>query len=227
MVDVHPIAQCQEVGETHTPGERPVNDRTGDSAGLAHKRDLSRNSAHMGVGGVQTASWHHQPNGIGTKHADTGFPRSIADRIHQWLAGFAVAPGHAAGHHNSRANACLAQSLDHLRHGIRGRTDNRQIGAKPHAGHLLDALHAMNVVVVVLVDHHQLTRITTPQQVPEYHATQVVRPFRGANNHDGGRVEKAFQITGAQASLLDSGRPGMCTPYLRRLPGDVKRLSPP
>ena len=130
----------------------------------------------MRIGGVQATSGHHQTNGIGTKHPNAGFPGGIANRIHQGLAGFAVAPGHAAGHHNSRAYTRLAQSLDHLGYGIRRRTDNRQIGAKPHAGYLLDALHAMNVVVVVLVDHHQLTRITTPQQVPEYHATQVVRP---------------------------------------------------
>ena len=92
VIDVHAITQGQEVREAHPPGKSPVQHRTGNGAGLPHEGNAAGNGPHMGIGGVQMPRRHHQTDGVGAQHADTGFPGGIPHRIHQWLAGFTVGP---------------------------------------------------------------------------------------------------------------------------------------
>ena len=90
VIDIHAIAQGQEVGKTHSSGKCPVYDRTGNGAGLADESNLARDRAHVGVGGIQAAGRNHQTNRIGPKHPDSGLPGRFSNRIHQGLAGFTV-----------------------------------------------------------------------------------------------------------------------------------------
>ena len=90
VIDIHAIAQGQEVGKPHTTGECPVDDRTGDGAGLANEGNPARDGAHMGVGSVQAACRDHQANGVGAQNPDSGLPGRFTNGIHQGLAGFTV-----------------------------------------------------------------------------------------------------------------------------------------
>ncbi len=199
VIDIHAIAEGQEVGKPHPPGKGPVYNRTGNGAGLAYESNPSRDRAHVGIGGVQATCRNHQTNRVGAEHTDPGFPGGLAHGIHQRLTGFTVSTGHATGHDNSGAHPGFPEPLDGLGHSIRRRADDGQIRGKVHFGDFLDAGYTVHVVVIVLVDHQQAPRITAPHQVPQYHAAKIVCPLRRTDHRNGRGIEKALQIPGAQA----------------------------
>ena len=239
VIDVHAIAQSQKVGEPHTPGKGPVQHRTGNGAALAHKRHAPGNGPHVSVGSVQTARRYHQADGVRPQHADTGLLGGLTNRVHQRLPGLAVGPGHTAGHHDGGSHPGLTQPFDGFRDGIRRGTDNRQIRREIHFGHLGHARDSMNVLVAALVDHQQLLRgVAATEKVPQDHAPKIVGALGSTNHDDGTRIEKTFQVTGAQGGLLRTAPAGpvqvitsikqvtyLCTSYLRPSGIDVKRLS--
>ena len=198
MVDVHAVAEGQEVGKPHTPGKRPVQYRAGNGAGLPHKGHPAGNRTHVGVGGVQVPGRHHQPDGVGAEYPDTGFTGGIPHRVHQRLSRLTVGTGHTAGHHNSRAHTPLAQLAHHFRHGVGRRTDNGEIRREVQLRYLLDTGHPVHVLVFTLVDHHQPAGKTATQKVTQNHTTQVICPFGCTDHDDRLGVKQAFQIAGTQ-----------------------------
>jgi len=191
-VDVAFGTQRDHVRKADLVGQRPVENRGAQGAGLRNQADGAGMGKAMGEGQVDLAARTHDAETVGTEQAHAVTPGILARGAFQRGA---AGPrfSEAAGNDDGVPAAGATAGIDDVGYGRRLGADHRDIESLRNRIHRRIA--ALSEYRFVLgIDKEKLARVARVEHVAHQRDANRVRRLRGADDGDGLRLEERVQV---------------------------------
>ena len=157
-VDIGRAAQRHHRGKTDLVGQRPVQNRRADRAGLRNQRHLAFVGALLGKGGVEFARRPHDTETVRAQDPHAVAAGDFQNFALQRGAGV-TALGETARNDQGETHTAFTALLDDAGNRHRLRTDDRQIDSPGHVMQRLEGFLALHRLVL-RVDREQTSAKT-------------------------------------------------------------------